>query len=56
MSIRRVCLIMCCVAEIYYKDNKEKFRFNYEILDWDKATEHLLPIDMEAFMNPDLGK
>ena len=60
MSIRRVCLIMCCVAEKYYKDNKEKFQFNYEILDWDKATEHLPKIDMEAFMralaDPDLGK
>lgn len=50
MSIRRVCLIMCCVAETYYKNNKEKFLFNYEILDWDKATEHLTPIDMENFM------
>lgn len=52
-------LIMCCVAEKYYKDNKEKFQFNYEILDWDKATEHLPKIDMEAFMralaDPDLG-
>ena len=47
MSIRRVCLIICCVAEAYYKENKEKFHFNYEILDWDKATEHLPPIDME---------
>lgn len=60
MSIRRVCLIMCCVAEKYYKDNKEKFQFNYEILDWDKATEHLPKIDMEAFMralaDPDLSK
>ena len=60
MSIRRVCLIICCVAEAYYKENKEKFHFNYEIFDWDKATEHLPPIDMEAFMkalaDPDLGK
>lgn len=51
---------MCAVAEGYYKENKEKFRFNYEILDWDKAMEHLPPIDMEAFMraltDPDLGK
>ena len=60
MSIRRVCLIICCVAEAYYKENKEKFHFNYEILDWDKATEHLPPIDMEAFMkalaDPNLGE
>ena len=50
MSIRRVCLIMCCVAEDYYKENMRKFHFNYEILDWDKATEHLPPVDMEAFI------
>ncbi len=60
MSVRRVCLILCCVAEEYYKENKEKFKFNYEILDWDKETEHLPPIDMEAFMkalaDSNLGK
>ena len=60
MSIRRICLIMCCVAEDYYNKNKEKFHFNYEILDWDKATEQLPPIDMEAFMkalaDPNLGE
>ena len=59
MSIRRICLIICCVAEDYYKDNKEKFHFNYEILDWDKATENLPPIDMDAVMealaDPNLG-
>ena len=26
MSIRRICLIMCCVAEKFYRDNKEKFQ------------------------------
>lgn len=60
MSIRRICLIMCAVAEGYYNENKEKFYFNYEILDWDKETEHLPPIDMEAVMkalaDPNLGK
>lgn len=60
MSIRRICLIMCAVAEGYYNENKEKFYFNYEILDWDKATEHLPPIDMEAVMkalaDPNLGE
>lgn len=60
MSVRRICLIMCCVAEDYYKDNKAKFHFNYEILDWDKATEHMHPIDMDAVMkalgDPNLGK
>lgn len=60
MSIRRICLIICAVAENFYKENKEKFYFNYEILDWGKAIEHLPPIDMDAFMkalaDPDLGK
>ena len=32
MSIRIVCLIICYVVECYYKENKEKFHFNYEIL------------------------
>ena len=50
MSIRRICLIMCCVAEKIYKDNKEKNQFNYRFLDWNKATEHLPKIDMEVFM------
>lgn len=51
---------MCAVAEGYYNENKEKFYFNYEIFDWDKATEHLPPIDMEAVMkalaDPNLGE
>ncbi len=51
MSVRRICLILCDVAECYYKNNKENFNFDYEILDWDKATEHLPPIDMETVMN-----
>ena len=60
MSIRRICLIMWCVVEDYYNKNKDRFHFNYEILDWDKATEHLPLVDMEAFMkaraDPNLGK
>lgn len=60
MSIRRICLILCDVAETYYNDNKEKFHFDYEIIDWDKVTEHLPPIDTEAIMkalaDPSLGK
>ena len=27
MSIRRICLIMCCIAEYYYNKNKEKLSF-----------------------------
>lgn len=41
MSIRRVVTILCAVAEAYYADNKEKFHFNYRIIDWDKVTEML---------------
>lgn len=47
MNVRRVCMILCNVAESYYKDNKDKFHFNYEIIDWDEVTSHLPPIDME---------
>ena len=49
MNVRRICKILCSVAEFYYKDNKEKFHFNYEIIDWDEATSHIPPIDMEKF-------
>lgn len=47
MNVRRICMILCNVAESYYKRNKEKFQFNYEIIDWDEVTSHLPPIDME---------
>ena len=43
-----------------YAIRKEKFHFDYEIIDWDKVTEHLPPIDTEAIMkalaDPNLGK
>lgn len=35
------------VAETYYKENRDKFHFNYEIIDLDGVTSHLPPIDME---------
>ena len=60
MSVRRICLIMCAVAEAYYRDNKDKFHFDYEIIDWDEVTAALPPLDMEAILkelaNPELGK
>lgn len=40
-------MILCNVAETYYKENRDKFHFNYEIIDWDEVTSHLPPIDME---------
>ena len=60
MSVRRICLIICAVAEAYYRDNKDKFHFDYEIIDWDEVTSMLPPLDIEAVFkelaNPDLGK
>ena len=60
MNVRRMCLIMCAVAEAYYRDNKDKFHFNYEIIDWDKETAKLPPLDLKHVIkelaNPELGK
>ena len=46
MNVRRICMILCNVAEAYYKENRDKFHFNYEIIDWDEVTSHFPPIDM----------
>lgn len=51
MNVRRICMILCNVAESYYKENKNKFHFNYEIIDWDEVTSHFPPIDMEEVFN-----
>lgn len=45
MNIRRLCLIICRVAETYYKENQEKFHFNYEIEDRDEVKSHLPSAD-----------
>lgn len=47
MNVRRICMILCNMAESYFRDNRDKFHFNYEIIDWDKVTSHLPPIDRE---------
>lgn len=47
MNVRRICMILCNVAESYYRDNMNKFQFNYKIIDWDEVTSHFPPIDME---------
>lgn len=47
MNVRRVCTILCDVAEAYYKENRNKFHFNYKIIDWDEVTSYLPSIDME---------
>ena len=49
MNVRRICMVLCNVAESYYKDNRDKFHFNYEIIDWDEVTSHLPPLNMEKF-------
>ncbi len=51
MNVRRICMILCNVAESYYKEYKDKFHFNYEIIDWDEVTSHLPSIDMEKVIN-----
>lgn len=51
MNVRRICMILCNVAESYYKENKDKFHFNYEIIDWDEVTSHFPSIDMEKVIN-----
>lgn len=60
MNVRRICLILCAVAESYYHDNKEKFHFDYEIIDWDEFAATLPPLDMDAILkelaNPEFGK
>ena len=33
MSIRRFCMVLCDVAESYYRDNKSKFIFTYKVVD-----------------------
>ena len=47
MSIRRICMIICDVAEAYYLENKELFHFDYDIIDWDKKVAHLSEADVE---------
>lgn len=49
MSVRRICMILCMAAESYYKENKDKFHFNYKVIDWDEIASSLPPIDMEKF-------
>ena len=36
VNVRRICMILCLVAEEYYNQNKEKFSFCYHIIDWDE--------------------
>ena len=45
MDVRRICMILCDMAEAYYRNNMDKFHFNYEIIDWDRVTSHLPQID-----------
>ena len=36
VNVRRLCTILCLVAEEYYNQNIEKFSFYYRIIDWDE--------------------
>ena len=60
MSVQRVCLVICAVAESYYRDNKSKFHFDYKIIDWDEESAKLPPLDMKEIFrelaNPTFGK
>ena len=48
VNVRRLCMVLCLCAKVYYKENKDKFDFyNYELIDWDEVTASLPPIDME---------
>lgn len=40
-------MLLCNMAELYYERNKDKFHFNYEIIDWDGNTSHFPIIDMK---------
>lgn len=47
MDVRRICMILCDMAESYYRNNMDNFHFNYEIIDWDRVTSYLPQIDLE---------
>ena len=47
MNVRSICIKLCNTAESYYKENKDKFHFNYEIIDRDETAPHFSPIDMK---------
>ena len=40
MNVRRICMILCNVAEAYYKENKSKFHFDFNIID---ESQHKIP-------------
>lgn len=50
MNVRRICMILCNVAESYYRDNMDKFQFNYEIIDWDEVTSHLQQLKWKSII------
>ena len=33
MNVQRICTLICNVAEIYYKENQNKFHFDYNIME-----------------------
>lgn len=42
VNVRRLCLILCCSARVYYEDNRYKFDFFHcSIIDWDSEVEKM---------------
>lgn len=42
VNVRRLCLIICSVAEEYYKENRDKFNFfNFSAINWDEEVEKM---------------
>lgn len=61
VNVRRLCRTLCACAKGYYEENEGKFNFfNYTLIDWDKVTASMPPIDMEkvfeALANPNLAE
>ena len=37
ISLRDLCTIICCTAKEYYKDNKDKFSFKYNVVNMEES-------------------
>lgn len=38
MNVRRICKVLCAAASSYYRNNSDKFHFNYYLVDLDAET------------------
>lgn len=42
VNVRRLCLILCASARVYYEANRDKFDFfHFSVIDWDSEVEKL---------------